>query len=129
MRLLIDTHVLIRMRREPHRLSKRVKILLNDNDQSTFVSAISAWEIGIKVHAGKLDFSRTFLDTFDDSVRASGFEPLPITAKHAAIGAHLPGLHKDPFDRMLAGQAVSESLVLVTADPAFSSLGIKTLWE
>ena len=129
MSLLIDTHVLIWLRREPHRLSRRVTVLIQENKQDIFVSAISAWEIGIKVHAGKLDFSKTFLDTFDASLRNNGFEPLAITAQHAATGAQLPGSHKDPFDRLLAGQAKVEGLTLVSADPAFKNLGINTLWE
>lgn len=129
MKFLIDTHVLIWLLKNTNRIPNRTRAALGNDQNRVVVSAISAWEIAIKVHAGKLDFPQEFLDAFDDNLRELSFEPLGITAKHAAIGAHLPGLHKDPFDRMLAGQAVSESLVLVTADPAFSSLGIKTLWE
>ena len=128
MRLLIDTHVLIWIRREPHRLPQRVTALLNDNQQNIFVSAISAWEIGTKLRIGKLDFPQNFLDTFEDSACQLGFEPLALTAQHAVEGAKIGSPHKDPFDRMLAGQALVEDLKLVSADPHFRSSGIEPLW-
>ena len=57
-----------------------------------------------------------------------GFAPLPITPRHGIDAGELPGAHRDPFDRMLAAQASAEGLDLVSCDPAFEALGVKTLW-
>lgn len=56
------------------------------------------------------------------------FEPLAITIEHARLAGFLPGLHRDPFDRMLAAQAFIEGMPLVTADPAFSAFATRVLW-
>ena len=128
MRVLLDTHVLLWLRREPKRLSKRVAKLLADEKHDCFVSSISAWEIGNKQRIGKLDFSSAFLDDFAGNIRDLGFEPLNLTPEHAIAGARLPGNHNDPFDRLLAGTASWERLKLVTADQAFDVLGVETVW-
>jgi PIN domain nuclease of toxin-antitoxin system len=126
--LLIDTHVLLWMRLEPHKLSARAASLLRDKEYRIFVSAITAWEIGTKVRIGKLSFPVDVLDNFDDSMRSMGFETLAILPTHAVTGARIESPHKDPFDRMLAGQAKAEGLKLVSADPAFRLLGIDAIW-
>ena len=128
MRLLIDTHVLIWWVKDASLISSKVREILADEQNIITVSAVSAWEIATKVRIGKLSFPQGFLDTFNVSVRALGFESLDITSVHAVTGAQLAGRHKDPFDRLLAGQAKCEALTLVSADPAFKQLGIEVIW-
>ena len=128
MRVLIDTHVLLWLQREPERLSARVASLLTARETTVLVSAASAWEIAIKVRAGKFQFDNAFLANFDRCLIEMTFEPLHITSAHAIAAGSLAGQHKDPFDRMLAGQAISESLALVSADPHFKLLGVETVW-
>ena len=77
-----------------------------------YVSTASTWEISIKKSIGKL----TAPDDMDAIVESEGFEKLPITLFHGDQASSLPGLHKDPFDRMLIAQAQSEGLVIVTND-------------
>jgi len=127
-RLLLDTHVLIWWLQKDRRLAHRVRRTLLSAQHSVFVSAASAWEIATKVRNGKLKFEPTFLADFDAGVRNLNFEPLLVSAHHAVTGARLPGHHGDPFDRVLAGQAVVEKLKLVTSDPAMQSLGVETFW-
>jgi PIN domain nuclease of toxin-antitoxin system len=102
--------------------------LLKDEANQIFLSAVTAWEIATKVRTGKLDFESAHLADFDGMARAMSFEPLAITARHVVAGARLPGEHTDPFDRLLAGQAETGGLRLVSADPAFEVLGIPALW-
>lgn len=128
MKLLLDTHVLIWITENSRRVSRKAAEAARSRENSVFVSAVSAWEIANKVWRGKLTFDLPFLDDFDANLRALAFEPLRITAKQAVAGAQLPGDHKDPFDRILAGQALTEGLTLVSADPAFKTFGIDTLW-
>ncbi len=128
MRLLIDTHVFLWVRREPSRVSTRVSELLIDPENAVFVSAATAWEIAIKVGKGKLNFDKDFLAAFDTRIRDLAWDPLSITAAHGTAAGALSGRHKDPFDRMLAAQTIVEGLTLVTADPAFKLLDVKTFW-
>jgi PIN domain nuclease of toxin-antitoxin system len=77
---------------------------------------------------GKLKTPKQLLHDFVDAIELLGFQPLPITLEHGLDAGRLPGIHRDPFDRMLAAQARSEGLALVSADPAFATLGVETLW-
>ncbi len=76
------------------------------------ISAATVWEIGIKQDLGKLKVPESVLP----AIQNGGFEELPITGRHAELAARLPDHHRDPFDRMLIAQAISEGLVLVTGD-------------
>lgn len=128
MRLLLDTHVLIWWIGTPLKLPQGVRDHLSEQSNEVLVSSITPWEIAIKVGQGKLTFDPTFLSDFDAALRRLAFEPLPILAAHAMAGANLQGRHKDPFDRMLAGQAQVEGLTIVTADPQIASFGVPVLW-
>jgi PIN domain nuclease of toxin-antitoxin system len=128
MRLLIDTHILLWLIREPKRISSAAKAALLDDANQVYVSAASAWEIAIKVHAGKLSVDRGLLTDFDATVKAQGMVQLTVTSEHGIKAGLLNSPHKDPFDRMLAGQALLEHLTMVTADRAFTSMGVKIIW-
>ncbi len=78
------------------------------------VSSASIWEAGIKAGLGKLDAD---VDALVLAISGSGFVELPISALHAARVHRLPAIHRDPFDRLLIAQALTEPLRLLTADP------------
>lgn len=128
MRLLLDTHVLIWIMQNSPRLSQRVADAVRSVETEVFVSVASGWEIGTKRRLGKLDFDDSFLDEFDSSLRRYAFEPLAINSQHAVRGARLPGEHRDPFDRLLVGQALCEGLTIATADRALATLGAPVIW-
>ena len=128
MRYLIDTHVLIWWLGAPQHLSDRALTTLNDPSADVYVSAVSAWEIALKERLGKLTFDRPFLAEFDANVQKLSFRPLHLTAAHMILGAQFAAAHKDPFDRMLAGQVAVEQMAIMTADPAFATLGVQTVW-
>ena len=112
MRLLLDTHVFLWSIKDDRRLSKSVR---NKILQATdvYVSSASIWEAVIKVKLKKLDID---IDEMVSAISASGFLELPITSHHAAAVLSLPDLHRDPFDRILIAQAISEPLGFLTAD-------------
>ncbi|TFW16138.1 type II toxin-antitoxin system VapC family toxin [Duganella callida] len=112
MRLLLDTHVLLWSLQDDLKLSAlaREKILAA---RPTYVSSASIWEIAIKVSVGKLDVD---LDDLLGQIAQIGLRELRVSHKHAAKVKELPLIHRDPFDRLLIGQAVSESLTLLTTD-------------
>jgi PIN domain nuclease of toxin-antitoxin system len=121
MRILLDTHVLIWWD-EGKRLAPAARKAIETADQ-VYVSAVSGWEIAVKITLGKLDPSRTVADATADS----GFEELPVRFRHAEMLQSLPRHHRDPFDRMLVAQALSEKLMLVTRDPMISKYAVQVI--
>jgi PIN domain nuclease of toxin-antitoxin system len=128
MRLLLDTHVLLWAIAEPARLSKRTRRLLRDESNDLLFSTASIWEIQLKQRAGKLTLPGTPGFLQQHLLRLGVQEVLSITPDHAYRVLSLPAGHKDPFDCLLAAQCLAEDLSLVTADPAFSALGVHALW-
>jgi len=118
MRLLLDTHVLIWWD-EGARLSPAARAAIESADQ-VFVSAVSGWEIAIKTALGRLRPLRTVADAIADS----GFEELPLRLRHTESLLTLPSLHRDPFDRMLLAQAISDGLTIATRDAAFKAYSV-----
>ena len=119
MRLLLDTHVLLWAAGKDDRLSPAARRLLERPGNELVFSAASLWEVALKRQGGKRDFGaepavlrRTLLE--------SGYIELPITGIHAAATSALPPLHRDPFDRLLLAQAMTEGMTLVTADKVLS---------
>ena len=115
MKVLLDTHLLLWAASQPEKLSKHAQELIEHPDSELFFSAASLWEISIKQSLGRVDFDvnarvlrRGLLD--------NGYSELSITGVHALAVEALPGLHKDPFDRMLLAQADSEGITLLTSD-------------
>lgn len=128
MRLLLDTHVLIWWIAKSVRISAPVTAVLEDAASEIYVSSISAFEIAQKRRLGKLNFDDAFLHNFDARVRGLNFRPLLFSADQAARAGQLVGLHKDPFDRMLAAQSIVEQMPIATIDPAFKALGASVVW-
>jgi len=112
MRLLLDTHVLLWVMADDPALSPMARAVIG-KAEVVYVSAVSLWEISIKASLGKL---RVDQERFVEQLQVAGFELLSITWGHAEMVRQLPDIHRDPFDRMLVAQAVSEPLRLLTAD-------------
>ncbi|MFQ6758763.1 MAG: type II toxin-antitoxin system VapC family toxin [Deltaproteobacteria bacterium] len=112
MRLLLDTHVLLWVMTNDAALTSTAKETIS-KATVVYASAVSIWEVSIKAALGKLKIDQ---DRFMKALPATGFEPLPVTWEHADTVRRLPDIHRDPFDRMLIAQAVSEPLNLMTAD-------------
>jgi PIN domain nuclease of toxin-antitoxin system len=112
MHLLLDTHIFIWWLTDNRQLSKKARALIIAADE-VFISSASIWEAAIKIALKKLD---TDIDTLIAAIPDEGFNELPITTRHTAQLTELPPYHRDPFDRILISQAISEPLRLVTAD-------------
>ena len=123
MNLLLDTHVLLWAIDQPEHLDETARELIRDARNRVVVSAASAWEIVIKRGLGKLRFDADLAGVID----AVGFDPLAVGFEHARVAGELPGVHRDPFDRLLVAQAQVEALTLVTRDPVFAGYDVPTL--
>lgn len=119
MRVLLDTHVFLWAASDSRKLKPAARDALRQASE-IYVSAASIWEIAIKRRLGKIAVDPGALVA---AIEPSGFLPLPITPRHAALIETLPDHHRDPFDRILVAQALAEPLHLITADRALSAYG------
>lgn len=92
------------------------------------MSAVSAFEIALKWRLGKLTMIDDPAVNYSQLMQANGFSSLAINDAHALRAGLLLGDHRDPFDRLIAAQALEENLTVVSRDPAFARYGCKVLW-
>lgn len=115
MRVLLDTHILLWAASLSGRLPATLRDLMAQPDTELIFSAASIWEVSIKYSQRRPDF-----DAIPGSLRsgllAAGYIELPVLGEHALAVAHLPMIHRDPFDRMLLAQAMVEGIELFTVD-------------
>jgi PIN domain nuclease of toxin-antitoxin system len=128
MGLLLDTHVLLWALKGDAKLSQRARHCVADASQTRWVSIASAWEITIKVGLGKLYLPVSIHELVPAKLRSMNLEILGIQPRHLHVLDGLPPHHRDPFDRMLASQALAENLTLVSADAAFDAYDVKRFW-
>jgi len=122
-RLLLDTHVLLWWLSDDKNMGNHARQMIADARNEVFVSAATTWEIAIKKNKGLLEAP----DDLDRIVEDEGFGKLPVSLFHGEKAGDLPGIHRDPFDRMLVAQAQAEGLELITADPEMPKYGIKLI--
>ena len=129
MTYLLDTHVMLWALTEPTRLGRTARDVIENRSSRLMVSAVSAWEITTKHRLGKLPQADVLLGGYAKHLDRLGAIRLSVTEDHALLAGRLDWNHRDPFDRMLAAQAMIESLVIITGDPAFTGCpGVPTLW-
>ena len=119
---LLDSHILVWLDSGNARLRPPILETLRRAERR-YLSAVTAWELGMKQAAGKLRLRvpvGTMLDAF-------GLLELPIAMRHGDRAALLPLHHRDPFDRMLVAQALEEDLILVTGDEELAQYGVPVL--
>jgi PIN domain nuclease of toxin-antitoxin system len=122
MSLLLDTHVALWAITGDATLSEDLLDRLR-HDPDIFLSPVSLWEITIKQATGKLAGPVDLAE----QVRDMGFRELPVTHAHAIAAGRLPPHHRDPFDRMLVAQAVTEGLTLASRDESIPLYDVDVL--
>ncbi|MFZ5773873.1 MAG: type II toxin-antitoxin system VapC family toxin [Thermodesulfobacteriota bacterium] len=115
MKLLLDTHLLLWAAGDADKLSATTRLLLEAPENRLFFSAASIWEIMIKNGIGRQDF-RVDARALRQGLLDNGYEELAIASEHAVALDILPNIHKDPFDRILVAQAITEAITLLTTD-------------
>ena len=124
----MDTHTFVWWVTKNPQLSARALAAIQDEAGDCFISAATVYELTYKVGLGKFDAAREIADRVYEVMQANAFSPLPISLQHASVAAKLEATHRDPFDRILAAQAIVEKVMIVTADEAFAGLGAKVIW-
>jgi PIN domain nuclease of toxin-antitoxin system len=120
--LLLDTHVLAWWLLDSPRLGAMARAAISDPGAIVLASSVSVWEMAQKHWAGRWPEVGPGLATIEGDLARLGFRVLPVSLPHALAAGRLEWGHRDPFDRMLAAQAVTEGAILVTADRVFSGL-------
>lgn len=132
MNYLIDTHCFLWSLFSPGKLNQRVADVLKDGSNTIHVSAVSFWEISIKHAIGKLTLKGVTPSQLPGSARAANYELLPLSSEEAASFHGLPiEKHRDPFDRMLAWQAIERSMILLSRDGSLAQYceqGLRVEW-
>ena len=128
MRVLLDTQVWLWMRNAPTRLSAKTRRILTNERNELVLSAVTPWEIAIKVSLGKLKVPCSVEEFVSTRAAATRVTPLPITQVHAIASTELPLHHRDPFDRVLVAQSRLEGIPLVSNDEVFERYDVEVLW-
>lgn len=130
MRVLLDTHTVLWAFRRTSQLAKRARALLDDLTTDVLISSVSPWEMSIKQALGKMPEAEPLLADWGSCLSRLRAVPLDITYRHGIMAGGLRWAHKDPFDRMLAAQAIAEAVPLVSADSVFDSLpDVRRWWD
>jgi len=127
MKLLLDTHIFIWWADQPEKLSPVSLSALQDEANDLLLSVASVWEMQIKMQLGKLKVSLPLKELLKNQQEANDLTVLPIALTHVLTLDGLPFHHKDPFDRLLIAQSISEGFTVVTADSQFSAYAVKLL--
>ena len=128
MRLLLDTNAILAILGDVAPLHARVESQLNDSGNEKLVSVVSFWEATIKISKGQLRMAQTPDAVLENFARRGLATILPVQARHLAALRTLPPHHKDPFDRMIVAQALSEDCAVVSSDDRLDAYGISRLW-
>jgi len=126
---LCDTHVVLWWARRSTRLSAAVRAVLEDAGTDVRISPVVPWELSIKYHLGKLPEAEPLVTAWSETFARLGAGRLPIADAHVILSGALRWEHRDPFDRLLAAQAVLEGATVLSADPVFDAVaGVRRLW-
>jgi PIN domain nuclease of toxin-antitoxin system len=128
MKVLLDTHALVWSALSVSKLSRNAIQLISDSSNEIVVSAASAWEIATKVRLGKLDEAIDFERDFLEKIAEAGYTLLDVSTTHALRAGRLVGENGDPFDRMIAAQALAEDMPLISMDTKLDIFGVRRIW-
>lgn len=128
MRVLLDTQAFLWWIADSGRLSREAHRTIADPVNGILVSAASAWEIATGYRIGRLPGAGAVALDVAGAVAAQGFEPLPISVGDAERAGRLPVLRRNPFERMLAAQALARDLAVVSANAALDHYRVRRIW-
>lgn len=128
MKVLLDTHAFIWFISGDKQLPSRVMEIISNPKNDCFLSIAGIWEIAIKMSLGKIELLAGF-DKITVFLLANSIEVLPVTFVHLQTLLKLDYCHRDPFDRLIVSQGVSENLSILSKDPAFSDYPIELIWK
>jgi PIN domain nuclease of toxin-antitoxin system len=127
-RVLLDTCTLIWATVSPKSLTPKARKIISDKSNSVLVSAASAWEIATKVRLGKLPGVERLERDFVDALSDAGYTALAIDTESALRAGRFRSAHRDPFDRMIAAQALALDICVLSPDSQLDEFGVRRMW-
>jgi PIN domain nuclease of toxin-antitoxin system len=124
---LLDTHAFIWFIDGDNQLSDQARKSIERNDVINFISIASLWEISIKISLKKLELKTPFTD-ISKQILKNGFQILPITFEDTLTLTGLPFYHRDPFDRIIISQSLTNKLSIISKDKNFIEYGVTLIW-
>jgi PIN domain nuclease of toxin-antitoxin system len=128
MRLLLDTHTFLWWINNDPLLSDPARVAIASEHKECFLSLASCWELAIKTSIGKLRLTKSVERFIPEELAANDFQLLAMDFRHVAKVESLPFHHRDPFDRLLVAQALTERMTIISADTVLSKYGVKRIW-
>ncbi len=128
MRYLLDTHSLLWFLSGDAGLTERARRVIENADHDILVSIASLWEIAIKHSLGKLKLAQPFEEIFPHQLEINTLSLLGVRLPHVVRVSSLPFHHRDPFDRLLIAQSLSEEIPILSGDDAFDDYGVERIW-
>jgi PIN domain nuclease of toxin-antitoxin system len=128
MKFLLDTNVFLWALAEEHKLNTSAQDILKSPLSELYFSAAGSWEIAIKFALGTLPLPKPPSEYIPNALRLWAIRALDITHEHALRAGELPGHHRDPFDRLLIAQAITEQMTLLTADRALQKYKVDLIF-
>jgi PIN domain nuclease of toxin-antitoxin system len=128
MTVLLDTNTVIWAGQYEERLGANARRVLRNVSNEVLVSAVSAWEIATKVRIGKWDEAKVLEAQFVELMSDAHFTILPITPQEALRAGRLKGEHRDPWDRMIAAQALVRDIPVISIDSKLETFGVRRIW-
>jgi PIN domain nuclease of toxin-antitoxin system len=128
MTYLLDTVVWLWSLDSIDRINRRALEVLQSGEETIYFSAATAWEVSIKASLGKLRLPAPPHTCVLNFAEKQGLRPLSITQLHAVKVYDLPPHHRDPFDRLIIAQAITENMTVLTADRDFDRYPVEVLW-
>ena len=127
MKALLDTHAFLWAIGNTAKLSDTARRIIRDEANTLLVSAASLWQIALKVRAGKLKLPEQ-REYFIEHMSLLKAQPLAVEAVHVLSVFSLPDHHRDPFDRILVAQCITEGIPIVTGDAAICEYAVQVIW-
>jgi len=128
LKALLDTCTFLWLVRGDEALTARAREVITDSANEIYLSPVSAWEIGVKYSLGKLSLPTEPSIFVPRETRRHRLHSWPLQEAAALVASGLPQHHKDPFDRLLIGQALVDGLTLLTPDPLIKPYAVTILW-
>jgi len=128
MKILIDTQAFIWFVENDKQLPVKIKMELEDSGNSIIISIASLWELAIKISLDKLQLDCN-IEEMIDKIYHNGFEILPILPTHIIKLSKLDYIHRDPFDRIIISQSLTEDIQIVSSDRIFDEYGVRRKWN
>jgi len=125
---LLDTHTILWSGRAQHRLGLGARAILKEESSVLLVSSASAWEIATKVRLGKFPEAAVLEADFVLLMGKAGFHLLSISVEDALRAGRMQGQHRDPFDRMIAAQALALDIPVISIDTKLDAFGVRRIW-